>query len=261
MEEKQDFIIYKPRGGHSILLPFEPRNLRMSAPESRQGTNRVCRIFYQHNGEDIPFRVQFPRMSSPFPLSKPTFQGITKNFFQFSVSFYGEQSRPELVEFRDFLNEAEGAMIDLLHLNSAEWFKSADPRAPKRQQSYELIRDKFSSVLKSGYSQKKNKHYDDNIALKCPVRNDVLQTVFFNDDNPPQSIVDLEKIETQQTHVTIIAEIRELWIVQRYHPKFEAVQVQIFQSYRRDDAFGFVATTSPTDDPTRNSAAAEITEE
>lgn len=215
---------------------------------TRQGNNRVCRVSYMHEGIQIPFKLQFPLMSSPFQISKPEFQGVVKNFYQFSVSFYGENERPDLVAFREFIESINQRLIQILHENSAEWFHVGDPKAIKKPKAYETIQDNYQSLIRNGWSQTKNKQYADSVQLKCPLRNSTLQTVFFSSEKRPRTLVDFSEIDTQQAEVLVIAEIRELWIVAKYHPKFVATQVQIFPQDSRDEEYGFVGGDDESDE-------------
>jgi len=231
-----NFLYYKPDNGKALLLPFDADNVRMTPPQAKQGHQKLCSVHYVYNGVAIPLKLQFPRMSTPFELKRPVFGADTKNYLQFSVSFWGEEEREELRAFRKVVNSLDERIIDILTDNSAVWLGTRN-RKPK---SREIIEDGYGWLIKSGADPLKERQYPDNIPVKVSLRRNTMQAAFFDGDG--NTIIDDSMISMAHGEATVIAVLSSVWIVQKYYPKFEAKQVQVFEAPQVDTTYGIVST-------------------
>jgi len=221
------FLVYKTNNAEPVYLDLDPEKICLSAPVKRYGGSQCCEISYEHEGQHIPLKLQFPPMHAPFAFRRSAWQGVSRNYFEFSTSFYGEEARPELQDLRTLLESIQLQLISILHENYEEWF-SGDPRVgPKSQES---MNEMTIPLIKSGWSPKQNKMFEDTINFKCPIRQGVVQTLFFtNDDTPPRYITTLKDVDMCKKEVMVLAELGEMWINNHYSSKFQVSQVLILQ--------------------------------
>lgn len=250
MATTREFLFHKALDGTVSLLKFDPKNLRLSAPEQKQGHQKLIAIKYCHDGVNIPLRLQFPKMYTPFSLDYPNF-GDTgqKKYKTFSVSLRGVEHSDILQRFRDTIKSIDKMIIDTLTKNSREWF----PSRGGREKSRDVIEDGYCgetaySIIKRGINPLSDKQYPDRLEIKVPVRRGVMTTKFFDDQKVP--ILDEDAIEMQGGEAITIGMLNGLWVVNGcYYPKFEACQVQVFPADNVCKEFDIVGDDAGDDIP------------
>lgn len=238
IEEEPEYKFVYFKGDAPMLLPFNAENIQLHKPTTRHAGTRMCEISYLHEGVRIPFRLQTPRMHSPFPLESPCFGGETKKYKQFSLNFWGEEIRPDLVAFRNVLKSIDRQLLTILTANSKEWFSTPRNKKPK---SRELLEEMYNYLIRDGYSVASNRQYPDTVNFKCAARGGLLATVFFDEEGG--AIVDESELTFARSEAVAIVELGTLWISKSISPKFEAKQVQLFRDEAGfDKDYGFCET-------------------
>lgn len=234
------FLYFKPRNGTPLILDFDPKSVRLAPPEQKQGSQKLIAIKYLYNGVEIPFKLQFPKMRCPFELDYPNFNETdAKKHKTFSLSFHSEEYRDDLKAFRRVITDLDRIIIDTLADNSKEWFPSRGNRAKSREMIEENYGGSSGSLIKDGRNPVTDKVYPDRIDVKVPVRNGVMMTKFF--DEQQNSILDETEIHMQHGEARMIGLLSQLWVVQgKYYPKFHAQQVQIFPPDEIEAEFSIV---------------------
>jgi hypothetical protein len=224
----------------SIVYPtsFDASKVAISAPRTLQSGAKQAYLNY--GGERLVMQTAVS-MSVPFGLNVADQYGPAE--YSVSLSFRGQDSRPEIKEFMDTISKIDELMITEGVKNSRSWFKSDLKR--------EVIDAFYTPSLK--YSKDKDGNvlsYPPNLKLKLRKVNNEFETKFYDVNGSPYKGVPVEDLLVKNVQVTAIIECAGVWFAgSKYGLTWRAKQIAIHKLPEKigDFAFKGLGSAKPMD--------------
>ena len=227
----------------SVVFPstFSTKSITLSAPKTLQSGAKQAYLNY--GGERLVMQTAVA-MSTPFGLN--SFQSQNGVEYSLDLSFRGQDSRPELQEFKRVLEQMDALMIEEGVKNSKTWFKA--------DLNKEVIKAFYTPSLK--YSKDKEGNvlsYPPNIKVKLPKRNGEFDTKFYDLNGTPYKGVPIEDLLVKGIQVTAIIECGGVWFAgSKFGLTWRAKQIAIHKLPEKMGDFAFKglgsATVAPQED-------------
>jgi hypothetical protein len=236
----------------SIVYPatFDASKIAISAPRTLQSGAKQAYLNY--GGERLVMQTAVS-MSVPFGLNVADQYGPAE--YSVSLSFRGQDSRPEIKEFMDTIAAIDELMITEGVKNSRAWFKSDLKR--------EVIEAFYTPSLK--YSKDKDGNvlsYPPNLKLKLRKINNEFETKFYDVNGSPYKGVPVEDLLVKNVQVTAIMECAGVWFAgSKYGLTWRAKQIAIHKLPEKigDFAFKGLGSAKPMDVEDEEDETAENT--
>jgi hypothetical protein len=236
----------------SIVYPatFDASKIAISAPRTLQSGAKQAYLNY--GGERLVMQTAVS-MSVPFGLNVADQYGPAE--YSVSLSFRGQDSRPEIKEFMDTITAIDELMITEGVKNSRAWFKSDLKR--------EVIEAFYTPSLK--YSKDKEGNvlsYPPNLKLKLRKINNEFETKFYDVNGSPYKGVPVEDLLVKNVQVTAIMECAGVWFAgSKYGLTWRAKQIAIHKLPEKigDFAFKGLGSAKPMDVEDEEDETAENT--
>jgi hypothetical protein len=224
----------------SIVYPatFDASKVAISAPRTLQSGAKQA--YMNYGGERLVMQTAVS-MSVPFGLNVADQYGPAE--YSVSLSFRGQDSRPEIKEFMDTIAKIDDLMITEGVKNSRSWFKSDLKR--------EVIEAFYTPSLK--YSKDKDGNvlsYPPNLKLKLRKVNNEFETKFYDVNGSPYKGVPVEDLLVKNVQVTAIIECAGVWFAgSKYGLTWRAKQIAIHKLPEKigDFAFKGLGSAKPMD--------------
>lgn len=224
----------------SIVYPtsFDASKVAISAPRTLQSGAKQAYLNY--GGERLVMQTAVS-MSVPFGLNVADQYGPAE--YSVSLSFRGQDSRPEIKDFMDTIAKIDDLMITEGVKNSRSWFKSDLKR--------EVIEAFYTPSLK--YSKDKDGNvlsYPPNLKLKLRKVNNEFETKFYDVNGSPYKGVPVEDLLVKNVQVTAIIECAGVWFAgSKYGLTWRAKQIAIHKLPEKigDFAFKGLGSAKPMD--------------
>lgn len=224
----------------SIVYPtsFDASKVTISAPRTLQSGAKQAYLNY--GGERLVMQTAVS-MSVPFGLNVADQYGPAE--YSVSLSFRGQDSRPEIKEFMDTISKIDELMITEGVKNSRSWFKSDLKR--------EVIDAFYTPSLK--YSKDKDGNvlsYPPNLKLKLRKVNNEFETKFYDVNGSPYKGIPVEDLLVKNVQVTAIIECAGVWFAgSKYGLTWRAKQIAIHKLPEKigDFAFKGLGAAKPMD--------------
>jgi len=225
----------------SIVYPstFDASKVSISAPRTLQSGAKQAYLNY--GGERLVMQTAVS-MSVPFGLNVADQYGPAE--YSVSLSFRGQDSRPEIKEFMNTITAIDELMIAEGVKNSRAWFKSDLKR--------EVIEAFYTPSLK--YSKDKDGNvlsYPPNLKLKLRKVNNEFETKFYDVNGSPYKGVPVEDLLVKNVQVTAIIECAGVWFAgSKYGLTWRAKQIAIHKLPEKigDFAFKGLGSAKPVTD-------------
>jgi hypothetical protein len=214
----------------SIVYPatFDASKISISAPRTLQSGAKQAYLNY--GGERLVMQTAVS-MSVPFGLNVADQYGPAE--YSVSLSFRGQDSRPEIKEFMDTITAIDDLMITEGVKNSRSWFKSDLKR--------EVIEAFYTPSLK--YSKDKEGNvlsYPPNLKLKLRKINNEFETKFYDVNGSPYKGIPVEDLLVKNVQVTAIIECAGVWFAgSKYGLTWRAKQIAIHKLPEKIGDFAF----------------------
>jgi hypothetical protein len=214
----------------SIVYPtsFDASKVAISAPRTLQSGAKQA--YMNYGGERLVMQTAVS-MSVPFGLNVADQYGPAE--YSVSLSFRGQDSRPEIKEFMDTISKIDELMITEGVKNSRSWFKSDLKR--------EVIEAFYTPSLK--YSKDKDGNvlsYPPNLKLKLRKVNNEFETKFYDVNGSPYKGIPVEDLLVKNVQVTAIIECAGVWFAgSKYGLTWRAKQIAIHKLPEKIGDFAF----------------------
>lgn len=224
----------------SIVYPstFDASKVAISAPRTLQSGAKQAYLNY--GGERLVMQTAVS-MSVPFGLNVADQYGPAE--YSVSLSFRGQDSRPEIKEFMDTIAKIDDLMITEGVKNSRSWFKSDLKREVIEAfytPSLKYSKDKVGNVLS----------YPPNLKLKLRKINNEFETKFYDVNGSPYKGIPVEDLLVKNVQVTAIIECAGVWFAgSKYGLTWRAKQIAIHKLPEKigDFAFKGLGSAKPMD--------------
>ncbi len=231
----------------------EPRmldheNIRIGPPQTLGKSGlQACPVAYMDGTKQRPLEVQFPLFYSPFEMNfpySPPGQPVKKSQRKVSVSFKGEDHRPELTSFREMVEGIDNRFIDVLLENYTAWF------GHRAQKNFKKNRDTIGMIVQPLIRPPKKGDYPDMIDLKITVKNPndaapQIECAFWNEDD--QALETAEEINLRGANIVVVAVLEWIYCASgKLYPKFRAVQIKIYEAQRHTKTYSIIENGNPT---------------
>jgi hypothetical protein len=224
----------------SVVFPstFSTKSITLSAPKTLQSGAKQAYLNY--GGERLVMQTAVA-MSTPFGLN--SFQSQNGVEYSLDLSFRGQDTRPELQEFKRVLEQMDALMIEEGVKNSKTWFKA--------DLNKEVVKAFYTPSLK--YSKDKEGNvlsYPPNIKVKLPKRNGEFDTKFYDLNGTPYKGVPIEDLLVKGIQVTAIIECGGVWFAgSKFGLTWRAKQIAIHKLPEKMGEFAFKGLGSATPAP------------
>lgn len=214
----------------SIVYPstFDASKISISAPRTLQSGAKQAYLNY--GGERLVMQTAVS-MSVPFGLNVADQYGPAE--YSVSLSFRGQDSRPEIKEFMNTITAIDELMILEGVKNSRSWFKSDLKR--------EVIDAFYTPSLK--YSKDKDGNvlsYPPNLKLKLRKVNNEFEAKFYDINGSPYKGIPVEDLLVKNVQVTAIIECAGVWFAgSKYGLTWRAKQIAIHKLPEKIGDFAF----------------------
>lgn len=236
----------------SVVYPssFTSKSISISAPRILQSGAKSAYINYDGGKLIMQTAVE---MSVPFGLNSYQAKPTDPTEYSMNLSFRGMDSRPEIKEFMNVLEQLDEHMINEAVKNSKAWFKS--------DLSREVIKAFYTPTLKYGKDKDGNvTSYPPNFKVKLPKRNGEWDTKFYDLNGTPYKGIPVEDLLVKNTQVTAIVECGGVWFAgSKFGLSWRAKQVAIHKLQEKVGDFAFKGLNTSTAAPA--AAAADPEEE